>query len=720
MMNCLRLGAERVLLLFLILFPPLLDAQPANLFTTEELEYIAENPVLRVHVEREWPPFNYIEYGEIKGYSNEYIKLLAQKIGFEVEFLEGYNWNEYLEMLRSHKIDLITNIKITPDRREYALFSERSIVTVVDGIAYKTGYDQFSDLDELDNRVLAVVKGYFHEELLRRHYPDIHLLLTNSSLESLVAVSSGRADAAIEASPVLNYYIDKYFLTDISVQPIHDNPVFQDAPQHIGIRGDRPILKSIIDKGIASIDNVELQGIQQRWLNVARSVKSPAESGQLLSREEHEYLQQIGELRYSIDPTWFPMEGEIDGVHQGISADFIRDFEQMLGIDLTYVPSTSWSESLMHLSQGDIDFLPLVEATEERQRSFRLSRAYINEPLVLATRDGSSYVENLNGISARKVGVVEGYSIFSRIQADYPNLEVVTVKDVSDGLLAVEHGDLFGIIDGQTVISYQIQHYHPGLRINTRLDEDVALGIAVGLNDEMLATIFEKAIDSIGPSRRQEIFNRWSPIVVEHSGNYSEIWKIVFFSFTLLILILLFFVYRQVLLQKYNRELELLSTTDSLTGLPNRRLLLDRINHAQKIAKRNHEFSAILFLDLNGFKQVNDTHGHHVGDELLKSVSRRLTEHVREIDTVARLGGDEFVILLESLADSQQRAESYAIEISEKIHQAFAGKFMIIGYEIEVSSSIGICLFSGDECTPEQLISNADTSMYRNKKPEDR
>jgi diguanylate cyclase (GGDEF)-like protein/PAS domain S-box-containing protein len=148
---------------------------------------------------------------------------------------------------------------------------------------------------------------------------------------------------------------------------------------------------------------------------------------------------------------------------------------------------------------------------------------------------------------------------------------------------------------------------------------------------------------------------------------------------------------------------------DPLTGLPNRVLFLDRLEHALSRLERRPGLAAILFLDLDRFKLVNDSLGHHVGDELLAAAAPRLKDAVRASDTVARFGGDEFGILLEDIRDERD-----AIEMAERIAGVFARPFVLAGSEHFVTTSIGIAIARGGELSQE-LIRDADSAMYRAK-----
>lgn len=150
---------------------------------------------------------------------------------------------------------------------------------------------------------------------------------------------------------------------------------------------------------------------------------------------------------------------------------------------------------------------------------------------------------------------------------------------------------------------------------------------------------------------------------------------------------------------------------DALTQLPNRALLLDRLDHAIARAKREQSLIAILFIDLDHFKAINDTMGHETGDMLLIAVADRLLKVVREQDTVARLGGDEYIIILEKLSDPKQIPE-----IVKKIHEIMTSPFGIKQFQISVTISLGITVFPRDGESPGALLKKADVAMYNSKK----
>jgi diguanylate cyclase (GGDEF)-like protein len=162
-------------------------------------------------------------------------------------------------------------------------------------------------------------------------------------------------------------------------------------------------------------------------------------------------------------------------------------------------------------------------------------------------------------------------------------------------------------------------------------------------------------------------------------------------------------------------KIQAMAFYDPLTKLPNRRLLLDRFDQELATAKRHKQFGAVIFLDLDHFKLLNDSQGHLVGDELLIQVAKRLVSVLREEDTPARLGGDEFVVLLHANSESLSTVADQAWVVAEKIKEKLNEPFMLNQYQHQISTSIGITLFPDHHKSPEVILQQADTAMYRSK-----
>ena len=173
--------------------------------------------------------------------------------------------------------------------------------------------------------------------------------------------------------------------------------------------------------------------------------------------------------------------------------------------------------------------------------------------------------------------------------------------------------------------------------------------------------------------------------------------------------------------KRLEEQVHQLAFHDPLTRLANRRLMLDHLEQAMSASKRSQRHSALLFLDLDNFKPLNDTYGHGVGDLLLIEVAERLKACVREADTVARFGGDEFVVLLSELSTQPGEATEQAVAVADKIRLCLAELYVLktapsapaIGHHC--TASIGVAIFHGRDESQNAVIDRADTAMYQAK-----
>lgn len=247
------------------------QAQPLEL-SPEERDWIAAHPTIKVHNETNWPPFNFALDGKPRGYSIDFMNLLAKKIGIQVEYVTGPTWDEFLSMMRSRKLDVMLNIVKTPDRQKYLLYTPPYANNPNTILSRR---DQpIKSFDALSDKTIAVPKGFFYEEILKRDFPEIDVLATGSTLESMKAVSFGKADAAFGEFAVFDHLIKEHLMTGLVVAGEVElgDPEF--SLLNIATRKDLPVLASVLTKAILSVSRTEKQLILERWLPYAAQVSS--------------------------------------------------------------------------------------------------------------------------------------------------------------------------------------------------------------------------------------------------------------------------------------------------------------------------------------------------------------------------------------------------------------------------------------------------------------
>lgn len=694
-------------------------ASPITL-SPQEQAFIAEHPVIRVGGESAWAPIEFVAEGHYTGLARDYLDLISQRTGLRFEYVTGPTWQQLLDQFYSGHLDMLPVISWTPERSERMHFSEPYMTLR----HYAYTRDNRSDLVSLNNlngKRVAIPSGYSFAEIIAGQYPQIQVVDVDTSLQAIDAVVTGKADATFISTTLFQHYTRQNHITGLKAA---FPATFGINELHMASRSDWPLLNSIIDKALASIDMTTRQRITSRWLNLSNA-DTPTP---LLTSEERAYLQQKGEITYCIDPNWMPYEGIVKGRHSGMSADYLDYIARLLEVSTRLVPTTSWPQTLQFAQERRCDMVTLASNRPERREYLNFSRPYLETSLALATHPDAWFYSDFNEMSGQRIGVMRGYSPGKIIRQRYPEIEVIEFDTIREGLEQVRQGTLLGFLDAVPTLSYNIQRDFQGdLKINGKFDYDWDVSLGARNDEPLLISALDKAIAAIPDREHQRIRNSWLAVRYDQALDYALLWKLV--GIFALILMALAFRYHQMSryrktitlkneeLAQINRQLEQqteaaqhMAFHDQLTGLPNRFQLLENLNHALLLAKRQQRKLAVLFIDLDRFKYVNDSLGHHVGDELLKQLGQRIQKRLRESDTLARLGGDEFVVLLESIAD-----ETAAAKVSESIIQSLREPLEVRGHRLNITASIGIALFPDDSDDSHSLIRQADNAMYQAK-----
>ena len=678
--------------------------------TQKELAFVQEHPLLRVQNERNWAPFNFRENASAKGYGVDYIKLLATKAGFRLKFIPGHTWSSYLKMLHEKQLDVITSMKITPQRENYALFVQEPTAKLFHAILQREG-SEFKTLSDLEGKSVSIVKGYFQEQLIKEHFPKITIVYAKDEIEAMRLVAEKKVDASINYYCVFAYNIKKHsFVTLYSIALEHEE-YFPSTKQYIGIRNDWEPLKVILDKAQQSMSEKELHQLRAMWLNELQDKNTR------LTQNERDYIKEKKIIRFCSDLNWMPFEKIENGQYIGINSDFLERISQQFGLTFKAVETHSWQEGLEFIKTNRCDFLSTPIHMHQHEDFLNFSSVYLSTALVVTTRSSAFYMHSLQSINSEKIGIVKDYAFEQVLRKDNPNINLVYVENAYEGMKAVDEGKIYAYIDTLESSFYQLRtNSFSGLKISGELEEKIKLSFAVKKDDNILFDILEKGLNSISKKERKEIYDRWVYTVVERI-DYSLIRNIII----AFILILLLFAYRYKLtlnytnklkevnkeLEKLNLQLETLAQTDQLTKISNRRFLDLTLEHGIKHALRYKTALSIILIDIDFFKNVNDTYGHQKGDDVLVSFANIIKENTRELDTVGRWGGEEFLIIL------PQTNLKQATILAEKLRQSIRSHSF--GTKEQLTASFGVTEFRKTSDEEHTILSRVDANLYKAK-----
>ena len=475
--------------------------------TSEEQAWLEKHPVITVHNDKNWPPFNFYAHGKPQGLSVDYIQLLASRLGIKVKFITGPTWNEFLSMIKNKKLDVMLDIVKTPDREKYIIFTEPYVKNpniIISGKNFN-----FQTVSELKNHTVAIPKGFFYEEILKRHYPEIKLILLKDVPACLRAVSLRKADAALGEEIVADYCIKENMLANLKItgQVKIGNPDFENL--RIGIRKDYPLLAGALSKAMASVTVPEMNQLRSRWISLTREEES---FDVPLTAAEQKWLANHKVWRLGTDPGYPPFEfTDNSGNYSGIVSDFVKIFEKKLNIKIIHQPELTWKKAIRKLENRKIDVICAIVKTEKREKKFVFTKPYIKFQQVIVTKKGYQPVTSLADFKGKTVAVAKGYAEIEKIRKKYPEINLYIADTPLKKLMAVVIGKADACQGNLAVMSYLIrQNNLSNLKIAGISDiQENGLSAAFRNDWKIAVSILNKTLDSIPEKTKRDIYKKW-------------------------------------------------------------------------------------------------------------------------------------------------------------------------------------------------------------------
>jgi PAS domain S-box-containing protein len=483
--------------------------------TEQEVVWLQEHPVIRVHNEKDWPPFNYFEYGRPRGLSIDYMDLVAEELGLKVEYVTGPSWNEFLGMVTRKELDVMLNIVKTEDRMKYLLYTEPYIRNP--NVIVSSEKSPYETVEALFGKTVAFPKGFFYEEVLTKSFPQIKRLPVEDTLASLKAVTFGQADAALGEEAVVRTFISKNMLTglQISGEVNIGNPDLMNL--RLGVRDDWPLLHLALMKAMAAITPQEMNKIRLKWLmadkDVSRAEASTPEKRIPLSTAEKAWLAEHKTIRFTGDPDWLPQEAfTSDGQYVGIVADILDVLEARLGIEIERIPVKTWNEAVRLAETGEVDMLS--ETTSSERDTMTFTEPYLGFPVVIIAKQGSQPVSDPGELKGKRVAVVEGYGYVIPFRRQFPDLDYVDMETVRDGLLRLFAGEVDAFISAAPTASHLMSELGlTDLTVIGTTGLSIDLGFGVRKDEPVLVSILNKALARITEREKFKIRQKWVPVL---------------------------------------------------------------------------------------------------------------------------------------------------------------------------------------------------------------
>jgi len=483
-------------------------------------------------------------------------------------------------------------------------------------------------------------------------------------------------------------------------------------------------MKIVADAFAASGHNKPLSDAQ-----LAAFIYAEKSNSLNLTDSEKAFLAAHPVLRVGVDSDFAPYEWiDEHGQYVGMAAEYMKLLEKKLGVRFDIVHGRPWGEILKMAKQEKLEMLACAVKTPERSEYLTFSEPFKKAPAVIIDNGQGDFIGTLDNLKGRRVAIEKGYFMQEMLEKHHPAISVIPARDTLAALQMVLDGQADAYVGDASTANYMVKKNGLlSLRFSGQTQYNSQHSVATIKTHPELASIISKAMNTISQEESDAIFNHWLGLKIE-PGIQTKTVLTYGAGALLLFIVFCYWVYRlrQEIVQRkvVEERVRQMAFYDTLTKLPNRRLLNDRLIQAIAVSKRSGCYSALMFLDLDNFKPLNDTHGHAIGDLLLIEVAERLKKCVRETDTVARFGGDEFVVMLGELDADKNSSTNQARLVAEKISEILAEPYRLIvnhqkkqdsAVEHHCTASIGVVMFINQELDPDEILKKADAAMYQAK-----
>ena len=698
-------------------------ANSAIEFTPAEQAYIVQSSGIKMCVDPDWAPFEQITpQGQHEGIAADLVRLVAQRVGLKIDVLPVKDWEESLAASKSKRCQVMSFLNQTPARDAWLIFTA-PIFLDPNVIITREEHGFVGDLKGLKGERVALPRGTMVEERVRRDFPNLGVVLTASEPEAMKLVSERQADLTIRSLIVAADAIKKEGLFNLKISgqiPEYTNQL------RMGVSKDETVLRSILDKGVKTITPQERQAISNkhvavniqqgidwtrvyvllglltlavaialyilrnnRQLQAALAASHDARKALQVSEERHRLLADN-----ATDVIWTM---DLNGRNTYVSPSVQR----LRGYTVTEAMQQTLHEALTPAS-AQIAQAGLTRALAAIQAKQPIPnfRAELEQPCkqggTVWTEVSFSGIQNEAGEFVNFLGVTRDISERKRAELDlhiaaiaFESQDGMIVTDAQRTMLRVNHA--FTQISGYA--ADEVIGKTPRMLQSGRHDADfyAAMWATIQLEGVWHGEIWNRR-------KNGEIYPEQITITAV-KGSTGPVTHYVA-------------VLRDITERKQlEKEVAQLAFFDTLTQLPNRRLFNDRLNQSLARAQREQSSLALMFIDLDKFKPINDTYGHEAGDSVLQAVARRIESSLRASDTAARVGGDEFLVLLPDL-----QSKDDALAVAEKIRLALEQPFVTSnGVTLLASASIGIAIYPDQARIQEDLLRLGDRAMYEAK-----
>lgn len=653
--------------------------------------------------------------GDVQGVFVDLWRLWSKKTGVAISFVPNQS-EDSLAYLRKGRIDVqmaqVENVeKFTGLKPAYHLYN------IYSSLFYDSQFD-LTDPAQLQHATLGLLHTANFRSQLQQQLPNVQLKVFDTVDQMIEAVLKKQLTGFVASDVIVN----RRLAQNNSLQSLKFLPgIRYESAVYSLIRLDDQELYQSIQRGFAQISLDEMMEIEKRWLGKEEGGYFLTFRDKVpLTQAERRWLNQHQQIRVGVMSNWRPVEFvDEKGQAAGITTDVLTLLNQRLDTEFVATPYSDWEKLLQDYKAGKLQMVANISDLPERRSFSTFSSDYWTLQWIMVGKHDAAFDAKVAQMRGQRIAIMREYQFVKQLKKDFPQHQIIEVDNLNQGLDMVASGQAEFVLD--TVLSSGIALRDPRyLNLRAYLPTDLPVYPSYfGVHKDLpeLLVILNKGIKTINDSDRKVLLDKWLNLEIKQGLDQSRVFTLVLQIAGLSLLVITGFLIwnfslrREVnLRRKVEEKMRFMAGHDDLTQLPNRTLLIERLQTALHQHARHNEMLALMFIDLDGFKQVNDQYGHDVGDEMLVKLSAILSHCVRKTDTVARFGGDEFVILLTGLVDRDDAAivaEKILVYLQQPLHLSVC--------QASVGASIGIAIYPHDGTDASSLLKSADKLMYQVK-----
>jgi len=438
---------------------PIYDNSLRVKFSEKEKEYLMQNPTATISFIKDYVPFSYFDNDELVGFSVDLLQIISEHTGLKFESISD-DWYKNLENFKNNKTDIIDCISYKKERTEFTLYSDSyyEIPILVFG---KDDFGIYNDINDLKGKKVGIWKDIFYEKNLR-DLEGINVVEFDNIEKLIKGLAYEKVDVAVTTLQQGHFYIKKNAITNVKILGQFDFDGINKDDLRYGVNIDKPILHSIINKGLRSVTTTEMRSLKNKWFGLIQD-NNQTEFSEL----ENEFIKKHPKITAHIEHDYLPFTFVEDDIPKGYAIEYVNMLAEKIGIDIDFSYNQTWDEALTKLQDKKIDMIISMVDTKERREYTEFTTPFEESYLGIAYSSNNQKYGDLSSLSNKKVAIPKGYACIKKIKKHYPKIVIKEYGDNVKCMMALRNGEVDATITSEIVLLYLKKRYFlPKEKIN--------------------------------------------------------------------------------------------------------------------------------------------------------------------------------------------------------------------------------------------------------------